>query len=59
MKMLVKEALVRLEALAYLSGRLGRPKIHTFFRINALFWPTDLPIPLSIPAKFPQMMPLP
>ncbi len=34
-----------------IAAELGRPKIRTFFRINALFWPTDLPIPLNIPAK--------
>ena len=34
------------------SESLGCPKIRTFFRIKALFWPTDLPIPLSIPANF-------
>ncbi len=34
------------------ATQLGRPKIRTFFRINARFWPTDLPIPLNIPANF-------
>ncbi len=34
-----------------ISNTLGRPKISTFFRINALFWPTYLPIPQKIHAK--------
>ena len=38
------------------ESKVGRPKIRTVFRIKAFFWPTDLPIPLSIPANY-QLIP--